>query len=344
MEIVSARRNPVRSSPASPLPPDWAASLRAAVRDPRELCQLLDLPSEFAERAATAASDFPLFVTREYLSRIEPGRPEDPLLRQVLPVFEEAQTIAGFTADPVEEREKLSAPGLLTKYRGRALLIVASACAIHCRYCFRRWFPYEGTPKSLAAWKPAIEAIAADSSIEEVLLSGGDPLMAVDATLAELNSALAEIPHVRRLRVHTRLPVVIPQRVTSELLAWLTGTRLTPWMVVHVNHAREIDGAVAEALARLIDAGIPVLNQSVLLRGVNDDLESLVELSRRLIDLRVQPYYLHALDRVAGAAHFEVPLARGVELVREMRALLPGYAVPRFVRETPGLPSKELIE
>jgi len=215
---------------------------------------------------------------------------------------------------------------------------------VHCRYCFRRHFPYTAEPRWAEAHNAALEHIARDSSIQEVLLSGGDPLTLVDSHLSDLARRLSDIPHLRRLRIHTRLPIMIPQRVTDELCAWLTGTRLTPIVVVHANHPAEVDRPVAAALGKLIDAGIPVLNQAVLLRGVNDDANVLVELSQRLIDMRVIPCYLHQLDRVAGAAHFEVPTARGIELVRQMRRRLPGYAVPRYVQEVPGELSKIVLE
>jgi KamA family protein len=195
----------------------------------------------------------------------------------------------------------------------------------------------------MADWQPALEAIAADRSIEEILLSGGDPLTIVDSQLAALVEQLEAIGHVRRLRIHTRLPIVIPQRVTSELLDWLTQTRLTPIVVVHANHPHEIDDDVAQSLARLVDAGIPVLNQAVLLRQVNDNAAALIELSRRLVNLRVMPYYLHQLDRVQGAAHFEVPVCRGIDLVEEMRQHLPGYAVPRYVQEIAGDDGKRVL-
>jgi EF-P beta-lysylation protein EpmB len=222
-------------------------------------------------------------------------------------------------------------------------MVTTGACAVHCRYCFRRHYPYSEGPRSLAEWEPAIERLAADSSIDEVLLSGGDPLTLVDSWLARLAERLASIGHLRRLRIHTRLPIVIPERVCDELIAWLRGTRLTPIMVVHANHPAEISEEVAAALGRLVDAGVPVLNQAVLLSGVNDDADALAELCRRLVDLRVMPYYLHQLDRVAGAAHFEVPEATGRRLVAELRRRLPGYAVPRYVRETPGEASKTLL-
>jgi EF-P beta-lysylation protein EpmB len=301
-----------------------------------ELCKLLDLPANFAERAIAASQAFPLFAPRPFVARMRPGDATDPLLRQVLPVEAETVTANGFTADPVGDHAAELRPGLIHKYQGRVLMVTTGACAVHCRYCFRRHFPYEEAPKSLAAWEPAFEVIAADSSISEVILSGGDPLTLVDPLLVQLADRLAEISHVRRLRVHTRLPIVIPQRVTDELIAWLCGTRLTPIMVVHANHPAEVDAAVAMALSRLVDAGIPVLNQAVLLRGVNDDVAVLAELCERLVNLRVMPYYLHQLDRVAGAAHFEVSADRGRELVAELQSRLPGYAVPRYVEEIAG--------
>ncbi len=260
----------------------------------------------------------------------------DPLLLQVLPRLEETSWPPDFTADPVGDRLAGRKPGLLSKYNGRVLLVTTGVCAVHCRYCFRRHFPYHEAPKGRGAWTPALDEIAADPSIHEAILSGGDPLTLVDDVLAELVAGLAGIGHLRRLRIHTRLPILIPQRVTDALLAILRGSRLTPIVVVHVNHPVELDGEVITALARLAEAGVPLLNQAVLLRGVNDQLETLVELSERLIDARVIPYYLHQLDRVAGAAHFEVDEAVGRGLIEAMRARLPGYAVPRYVREEPG--------
>jgi len=249
----------------------------------------------------------------------------------------------GFVADPVgDDNARLSA-GLLQKYSGRALLVTTGACAIHCRYCFRRHFPYSESPHAPADWQPALNRISADPTIDEVLLSGGDPLTLVDAQLAELTRRIAAIGHVKRLRIHTRLPIVIPQRVTAEMIAWLRGTRLAPIMVVHANHANEIDEPTAAALSRLVDGGVSVLNQSVLLAGVNDSAEALIALSWRLVDLRVMPYYLHQLDRVQGAAHFEVPIERGLELIEHMRHALPGYAVPRYVQEIAGEANKRVL-
>jgi len=321
----------------------WQEELKSAVRDPQQLVEILGLAPDYATRARHAAAAFGLFAPHSYIAWMRHGDPHDPLLRQVLPLDTEMEQFPGFTTDPVGDDAAKLQPGLLQKYLGRALLITTGACAIHCRYCFRRHFPYSESPRSPAAWQPALEQIAADDSIDEVILSGGDPLTLVDTHLAELARRIAEIPHVKRLRVHTRLPVVIPQRVTSELLDWLRGGRLAPIMVVHANHAQELNDEVLRALGKLVDAGIPVLNQAVLLRGVNDSVEALAGLSTALINARVMPYYLHQLDKVAGAAHFEVPVARGRELIEQLRGRLPGYAVPRYVVEQPGEVSKTLI-
>jgi len=271
------------------------------------------------------------------------GDAGDPLLKQVLPLADELTSPPNYSADPVGDAAACQSPGLLHKYHGRALLLTTGACAVHCRYCFRRAYPYSDSPRAPADWQPAIDRLAADPTIDEAILSGGDPLTLVDSQLAELAQRLARVPHLARLRIHTRLPIMIPQRVTDELLGWLRGTRLAPIFVIHANHPQEIDDEVAAALARLIDAGIPVLNQAVLLRGVNDNEEALIGLCRRLIDLRVMPYYLHQLDRVSGAAHFEVAIRRGLELIAALRRALPGYAVPRYVQEVAGEAHKRVL-
>lgn len=326
-----------------PDPPEWKQRLREAVRDPDELCQLLDLPSEWAQRARAAAAQFPLLAPRGYISRIEKRNPDDPLLRQILPLDAELQPAPGFETDPVNDHAAERSPGLLHKYAGRVLLVTTGACAVHCRYCFRRHFPYQAAPKGIAAWETALEQIAADTSISEVILSGGDPLTLVDETLAELTRRIAEIPHIRRLRVHTRLPIMIPERVTNSLLGWFTIAELTPVMVLHANHANELDSNVASAVSKLSGAGVMLLNQAVLLRGVNDSVADQIALSERLAELRVTPYYLHQLDRVAGSAHFEVPEAEGRRIVSELQSSLPGYLVPRYVLEVPGQASKTPI-
>ncbi len=315
---------------------DWQADLAGAVRDGAELCRLLELPSSLA----AAPGEWPVLVPRPYLARITAGDPRDPLLLQVLPRPEENESPSGFSTDPLCEATGPPAPGVLWKYRGRALIVATGRCGVHCRFCFRRHFPFPSSPPDLVTYEPALERIAREKSLHEVILSGGDPLMMDDDRLGELVGRLAEIAHLRRVRIHTRMPIVIPSRVTTELVERLRRARLAPIMVVHVNHPAEIDRPVADALGRLIDAGIPILSQSVLLHGVNDDADVLAELFERLVDLRVMPYYLHQLDRVAGAAHFEVAEEEGRRLVESLRARLPGYAVPRYVREVPGAPGK----
>ncbi len=336
---------------------DWQSVLADAVRDPGELCRQLGLAASLADAAKNPAKGYPLLVPKTYLARIRHGDPADPLLAQILPRAEELAEIPGYGKDPLGEADAMVCPGLLSKYRGRSLIVATAACGVHCRFCFRRHFPFAapsaagaasgaaaaGNAGNIVDWQPALARIAADPSIHEVILSGGDPLVLPDDQLALLAGRLAEIPHLRRLRLHTRLPVVIPQRVDEALLSWMRGSRLAPIAVVHINHPAEIDDAAAGALGRLVDAGIPVLNQSVLLRGVNDDTEVLAELCERLISLRVIPYYLHQLDPVAGSAHFEVPEPLGVGLIEQLRRRLPGYAVPRYVRETPRGASKVVL-
>jgi EF-P beta-lysylation protein EpmB len=323
--------------------PSYFRSLAEAIRDPDELITTLGLPDALREPARRAAAAFPLIVPRSFLARMQHGDPDDPLLRQILPIGGEEQPRAGFTTDAVGDLDARTAPGLIHKYSGRALLIAAGSCAVNCRYCFRRHYPYGDDPRRPDDWSPAIDAIAADSSLAEIILSGGDPLMLTDVRLASLVARLETIPHVGRLRIHTRLPIVLPDRVTVELLDLLTCTRLATVVVVHANHPRELVGDCAVALSALRQSGLTVLNQSVLLRGVNDAADVLVELSERLFELGVLPYYLHQLDKVAGAAHFEVPEAEGVKIVDELRSRLPGYLIPRYVRETAGEPHKSPI-
>jgi len=321
-------------------PPRWQRALATAIRDPDRLLSELGLPDSLRDAARAAARQFPVMVPRSYLERIRPGDPRDPLLLQVLPLGAENDEVPGFVADAVGDSAARLVPGLLQKYQGRALLITTGACAVHCRYCFRRHYPYDAEPRRLEDWNDALAALATAPSIHEILLSGGDPLMLTDARLESLCARLAEIPHLTRLRIHTRLPIVLPERVTDDLLRIITGTRLTPIVVVHANHPRELEGTCGPALRRLVRAGIMVLNQAVLLRQINDDVETLGELCEGLVNLGVQPYYLHQLDRVAGAAHFEVPVERGLELIAALRQRLPGYAVPQYVQEVAGAAHK----
>jgi EF-P beta-lysylation protein EpmB len=322
---------------------DWRRELATAVRDPGELCRLLGLDPALATTARRAAGGFPLLVPRGFVARMRPGDPHDPLLLQVLPLAAEREPAAGYSADPLAEQAALAAPALVRKYDGRVLLLATGGCAVNCRYCFRREFPYAESGAGTAGTDAAVAALAADPSISEVILSGGDPLLLDDDRLDDLLSALGALPHVRRIRIHTRLPIVLPSRVTTRLVALLAGARPACAVVVHSNHPAELDDSVAAALARLAAARSILLNQAVLLAGVNDSIEVLRELSERLVDLGVVPYYLHLLDRVSGAAHFEVPEPAAMALHAALRAALPGYAVPRLVREVPGERAKVWI-
>lgn len=335
----AAQANPAFSSSD----PDftWQQSLARAIRDPRVLLQRLGLPENLLPAATAAAATFPLMVTESYLSRIQTGDVDDPLLKQVLPLAEELLDAPGFVTDAVDDQAFRVAPGLLQKYQGRALMVVTGACAIHCRYCFRRHYPYGEEPRRLDDWLPALRALAADDSIHEVLLSGGDPLMLTDQRLGELLQRLEDIPHLRRVRIHSRLPIVLPNRLTDSFLELLLSSRLTPIMVVHANHPNELANDCLSGLRRLVRSGITTLNQSVLLGGINDCAEILVELSERLIDAGVIPYYLHQLDRVRGASHFEVDEVVGRQLIEVLRQRLPGYAVPKYVREIASRPYKQ---
>jgi len=324
----------------------WQRELSRAITNPADLLSALGLDAELLAPARAASQAFGLRVTHSYLSRMRHGDIHDPLLRQVLPLAAELADVPGYAADPLHEHAAMRAPNLLQKYAGRALLITTAACAIHCRYCFRREFPYSAQPaadeESAGRWSAALHAIAGDSSIEEAILSGGDPLSLSDARLKSLTDALSAIPHVRRIRVHTRQPVVLPSRVDAGLLAWLRGVQRPVVIVLHVNHPNEIDDQVRTACAALRDAGATLLNQSVLLRGVNDDVDTLQSLSGALMAAGVLPYYLHLPDRVRGTAHFEVDELTAQHLIEGLSARLSGYLVPRLVREIPGALSKTL--
>jgi EF-P beta-lysylation protein EpmB len=320
---------------------DWKEELRQAFTRPAELLAWLGLPAALA--GPGAMDGFRMLVPRGYAELMEPGEPLDPLLIQVLPQATEAKVHPAFVLDPVGDSAAALGPGLLQKYQGRALLIATPACAIHCRYCFRRHYPYAEASLGADAGAAAVAGIAADPGIQEVILSGGDPLMLDDRALAVLVARLEAVPHLERLRLHTRLPVVLPSRVTADLCSILAQSRLQPVVVIHANHPRELSPAAALALGSLRTAGVTLLNQSVLLRGVNDDLDTLAALNTALFRHGVLPYYLHLLDRVQGAAHFEVPLPAALALMASLRRCLPGYLVPRLVREEPGAASKVVL-
>jgi EF-P beta-lysylation protein EpmB len=332
------------SSPASQFDPApqrrWQRALADAISSVAELCEVLGLDPALIPPALQAAQDFPLRVPRGFAARMRRADPRDPLLLQVLPAGAELQPAPGFVADPVGDLASRAAPGVLHKYAGRALLIATGACAVHCRYCFRRHFPYGDEMASSQDWREALDQLRADATVNEVILSGGDPLSLSDRRLRQLTEGLRTIPHIRRLRIHTRYPVVLPERVDDGLLQWLRSLPIQTVVVVHANHAQEIDAEVRRACLALAAAGATVLNQSVLLAGVNDSVETLADLSEALFAMRVLPYYLHVLDRVQGAAHFDVDEQIAIALHTGLAARLPGYLVPRLVRETPGAASK----
>ncbi|MEY6431975.1 EF-P beta-lysylation protein EpmB [Thioalkalicoccus limnaeus] len=328
-----------RSGPVCQIP-TWRRDLAESFTRPADLLDYLGFEPGLRPSVSTTESGFPLLVPKPFADLMQPGHPDDPLLRQVLPLADEGHRIDGFVRDPVGDRAARRAPGLLMKYRGRALLMVTGACAIHCRYCFRRHYRGQEAAATGKQVSAAVEMVARDRTIDEVILSGGDPLLRDNAFLAELFTDLASIQHLRRLRVHTRLPVVLPTRVDSELERILTGLPIRCSIVLQVNHPNELGPAARSALVALRRTGTVLLNQSVLLRGVNDEAACLARLQEALFDLGVLPYYLHQLDRVQGAAHFAVADAHAKTLVDALRLRLPGYLVPRLVRELPGHPSK----
>ena len=318
--------------------------LADVVTEPDELLRLLGLENH-AELAAgrDARQLFALRVPRAFIARMKPGDAQDPLLLQVLTQREEFIQASGYSADPLDEQSSV-VPGLLHKYRNRALLLVKGGCAVNCRYCFRRHFPYQDNPGNKRSWQTAIDYIATHPELDEIIFSGGDPLMAKDHELTWLIDALAQIPHLKRLRIHSRLPVVIPARITDGLCQMLAETRLQVLMVTHINHAQEIDASLAAAMQQLKRAGVTLLNQSVLLRGVNNDAQALADLSNALFDAGILPYYLHVLDKVQGAAHFYVSDEEARALVRTLLTQVSGYMVPKLAREIGGEPSKTPLD
>lgn len=313
----------------------WQQSLQCSITDWSELCGLLELDPAALPLSQEAMGQFPLRISREYVARIQPKTPNDPLLLQILPAKAEMAIVPGYTHDPLAEDAANPVPGLLHKYHGRVLLTVAGSCPINCRYCFRRHFPYQKNVTGRAGWRPMLDYIAKNTSIKEVILSGGEPLMLKDEVLADLINQIEKIKHVKFLRFHTRMPIVIPSRITNSMLDLLKRSRLSPVIVLHCNHPNEIDAGVRMSIMKMKNAGIQVLNQSVLLRKVNDDAETLIHLSEKLFSCGCLPYYIHLLDKVSGAAHFAVSETRAKELQAELQSQLPGYLVPKFVKEVP---------
>ena len=322
---------------------DWKNALSNAVRDPAELLALLELPRELLPAARKAAEGFALRVPRGYLAHIEKGNLNDPLLRQVLPLGEELLDLPGFGTDPVGDSDAAALPGLLHKYHGRVLLTLTGGCAIHCRYCFRRHFPYGEENPGRDNWQGVIDYLRAHPEVDELILSGGDPLLLDTPQLQRLSDQLRLLPQLKRLRIHSRLPLVLPERIDTPLLGWLSALPWQTVLVIHANHPHELGEEQGEALTHLKRSGLTLLNQSVLLRGVNDTVETLRQLSQQLFAHGVLPYYLHQLDRVQGAAHFEVSDEQAQALHQALQHSLPGYLVPRLVREISGEASKQAL-
>ena len=319
---------------------NWQTLLKDVITDPAELLGTLQLNSHLLPAAQRVAKLFPLRVPRDFVARMQKANPYDPLLQQVLPLDLEESVKLGFESDPLLESAVNPLPGLLHKYRGRVLITLTGACAINCRYCFRRHFPYTENTAGGKAWQNILAYIQADSSINEIILSGGDPLLANDDYLQQCANDLAAISHLKTLRIHSRLPIVLPERMTPQLLNGLTSTRLQPILVTHCNHANELADSVKQAIENLRQRKITVLNQAVLLKGINDSIEALTHLSERLWECGILPYYLHLLDKVQGAAHFAVDEEKAKQLFIDLRSRLPGYLVPKCVYEQAGAQSK----
>ena len=322
--------------------PLWQTSLARAITDPEELLRLLDLPLDSLPASRMASQEFRLRVPRGFAARMRKRDLNDPLLRQVLPLAEELAETPGFSRDPLEELNAMPVPGVLHKYQGRILLTATGSCAVHCRYCFRRHYPYSEANPGRAP-EQTFEYVRRHTEINEVILSGGDPLTLTDTRLSQLVARLEALPHITRLRIHSRVPVVLPERVDANLLDWIDKSRLQVVLVIHANHANEIDGDVRDAMRTLREAGVTLLNQSVLLRGINDSVGALAELSEALFLAGVLPYYLHQLDSVQGAAHFDVTDSKAINLINQLRTSLPGYLLPKLVREIPGQASKTSV-
>lgn len=319
----------------------WQQQLKTSVTDVRDLYRVLKINEDMDRQALDAQQSFACRVPHAFISRMKKGDENDPLLLQVLPVGTEMQVTSGFSKDPLDEKAFNPVPGLLHKYDNRVLLTLTGACAVNCRYCFRRHFPYEENMPSKNNWLSILKYIEENKAIDEVILSGGDPLLLKDNLLTEFVAKLEKIKTVKRLRIHTRLPVVIPERVTDELVALLTGTRFDSVLVIHCNHPNEIDQALSSALLRFQSTRVTVLNQSVLLKNINDDVTVLAQLSLKLLSVGVLPYYLHQLDPVEGAGHFMVSDENAKMLMQKLKAQLPGYLVPKLAREVPGMKHKQ---
>ncbi|OUY08088.1 EF-P beta-lysylation protein EpmB [Acinetobacter populi] len=316
---------------------NWQSQLSDLITDPFELISCLNLsPDDLNSQALLAHQQFKLRVPRQFVQKMQIGNAYDPLFLQVFPHHLEMQENSEFSLDPLGERDANALPGMLHKYKSRILMTLTGACAIHCRYCFRRHFPYqENLPKD-KDWLAIKPYILAHPDINEIILSGGDPLSISNEKLAKWVGYFEQLPQIKTLRIHTRLPVVIPQRIDDALLHILSSSRLNNIMVVHSNHANELDSNFDTAMQKLIQHDVTIFNQSVLLKGINDNYVSLTELSYRLFQARVLPYYLHVLDKVSGASHFLISDQKAQNIYQDLLKELPGYLMPKLVREIHG--------
>ena len=322
---------------------NWQQCLAQAIRDPETLINYLELPTENLQKTRQAHEKHKLLVPLNYADKIKKGCWDDPLLKQILPIEDETFVVKGYISDPVGDLDASLSPGVLQKYQGRALIVTTGVCAIHCRYCFRQEFPYSEANPIKNNWQQTIDVIKSDSSLYEVILSGGDPFVLSDQRLFSLCQQLATIPHIKTLRFHTRIPVVLPQRINMNFLKYFRSLKIKKVVVIHANHANEIDTEVGNTLRTLVSAGATLLNQSVLLKGVNDSVEALENLSHVLFHYQTLPYYLHLLDKVSGTAHFDIPQQKALFIMEQLRNRLSGYLVPKLVREVSGKRSKVAI-
>ena len=323
----------------------WKILLKQAISDPYHLLSLVGLDSHPIVNEVDTHSNFSMRVPQPFIDKMGYGDPNDPLLRQVLTTQQEAKVVAGFSQDPLAEISGKSAKqqGILHKYHGRVLMLLAQTCAVNCRYCFRRHFPYQDQAAKSDQLAQIYDYLAKNHEISEVILSGGDPLIVSDHYLQQFINQIEAIAHIKRLRIHTRLPVVIPQRITADLCQTLAQSRLKTSMVLHINHANEIDPLLASSVQKLKSSGVIIFNQAVLLAGVNDSIAALSNLFEKGFEADIIPYYLHLLDPVAGAAHFNVEKSRALSLMAGLRNQLPGYLVPRLAQELAGEKSKTVL-
>ena len=317
---------------------DILATGFSSAKDLLDFLQLSEVPS-----CNKSEQEFVTRVPLGFAKRMQVGNPNDPLLLQVLAKPEEQLVAKDYSKDPLLERQKNPLAGLIHKYHGRVLLTVTGACAINCRFCFRRHFPYSENNPGRAGWQQTFAYIKNNPDIHEVILSGGDPLLAPDSLLEYLITEISKISHVNTLRIHTRIPVVLPERINSSLLAILASMRLNLVVVLHCNHPQELNADVAKACGALKGVGAHLLNQAVFLRGVNADLVTLESLSHKLFAYNVLPYYLHLLDKTQGTQHFAIPNSRALAIYKELQGKLSGYLLPKLVTEEPGKLSKTLI-